>query len=70
MLLQAKLLSPEFGKHLLEVEYLLQKHKLMEADMVIQAEKVRDVSAAALRFANGDGRYLFSKKNFMTSVSE
>uniref|UniRef100_A0A670J6R8 Spectrin beta chain n=1 Tax=Podarcis muralis TaxID=64176 RepID=A0A670J6R8_PODMU len=53
--MKAKLLSPEFGKHLLEVEYLLQKHKLMEADMVIQAEKVRDVSAAALRFANGDG---------------
>ncbi|XP_053110826.1 spectrin beta chain, erythrocytic isoform X2 [Hemicordylus capensis] len=52
---KVKLLSPEIGKHLLEVEDLLQKHKLMEADMAIQAEKVRAVSAAALKFANGDG---------------
>uniref|UniRef100_A0A803TQC9 Spectrin beta chain n=1 Tax=Anolis carolinensis TaxID=28377 RepID=A0A803TQC9_ANOCA len=53
--MKVKLLSPDSGKHLLEVEDLLQKHKLMEADMAIQAEKVRGVSAAALKFANGDG---------------
>ncbi|XP_039393164.1 spectrin beta chain, erythrocytic isoform X1 [Mauremys reevesii] len=53
--MKARLLSPEFGKHLLEAEDLLQKHKLLEADMARQAEKVRAVSAAALAFANGDG---------------
>uniref|UniRef100_A0A8C8SH16 Spectrin beta chain n=1 Tax=Pelusios castaneus TaxID=367368 RepID=A0A8C8SH16_9SAUR len=54
--MKARLSSPEFGKHLLEAEDLLQKHRLMEADMALQAEKVRAVSAAALTFANGDGR--------------
>uniref|UniRef100_A0A8C8SL44 Spectrin beta chain n=1 Tax=Pelusios castaneus TaxID=367368 RepID=A0A8C8SL44_9SAUR len=53
--MKARLSSPEFGKHLLEAEDLLQKHRLMEADMALQAEKVRAVSAAALTFANGDG---------------
>uniref|UniRef100_A0A8C4YC16 Spectrin beta chain n=1 Tax=Gopherus evgoodei TaxID=1825980 RepID=A0A8C4YC16_9SAUR len=53
--MKARLLSPEFGKHLLEAEDLLQKHKLLEADMALQVEKVRAVSAAALAFANGDG---------------
>lgn len=50
-------MSQEFGKHLLEVEDLLQKHKLMEADMAIQAEKIRAVNAAALKFASGDGKW-------------
>ncbi|XP_013917103.1 PREDICTED: spectrin beta chain, erythrocytic isoform X1 [Thamnophis sirtalis] len=53
--MKVKLLSPETGKHLLEAEDLLQKHKLMEADMAIQAEKIHAVNAAALKFANGDG---------------
>ncbi|XP_062972892.1 spectrin beta chain, erythrocytic isoform X2 [Elgaria multicarinata webbii] len=53
--MKAKLKSKEFGKHLLEVDDLLQKHKLMEADMAVQAEKVHAVNAAALKFANGDG---------------
>uniref|UniRef100_A0A8C4YDN2 Spectrin beta chain n=1 Tax=Gopherus evgoodei TaxID=1825980 RepID=A0A8C4YDN2_9SAUR len=44
--MKARLLSPEFGKHLLEAEDLLQKHKLLEADMALQVEKVRAVSAA------------------------
>uniref|UniRef100_A0A8C6XW40 Spectrin beta chain n=1 Tax=Naja naja TaxID=35670 RepID=A0A8C6XW40_NAJNA len=53
--MKVKLSSPETGKHLLEAEDLLQKHKLMEADMAIQAEKIHAVNAAALKFANGDG---------------
>ncbi|XP_078515642.1 spectrin beta chain, erythrocytic [Lissotriton helveticus] len=52
---KGQLLSPDIGKHLLEVEDLLQKHALMEADIAAQAEKVRSVNAAALKFANGDG---------------
>lgn len=52
--LQARLLSPDFGKHLLEVEDLLQKHSLLEKDIALQAERVQNASAAALKFANGD----------------
>ncbi|KAM8807514.1 spectrin beta chain, erythrocytic [Eudromia elegans] len=53
--IKAQLASPEFGKHLLEVEDLLQKHRLLEGDMAVQAEKVGAVSSAALRFADADG---------------
>lgn len=47
-------MSPDFGKHLLEVEDLLQKHTLLENDIALQAERVQNASAAALKFANGD----------------
>ncbi|MGH0114477.1 UNVERIFIED_CONTAM: hypothetical protein FKN15_018796 [Acipenser sinensis] len=50
-----RLLSPDFGKHLLEVEDLLQKHCLVEADIAVQAERVRSANTAALRFTEGDG---------------
>ncbi|KAJ8340937.1 hypothetical protein SKAU_G00332280 [Synaphobranchus kaupii] len=52
--MKARLLSPDFGKHLLEVEDLLQKHALVEADIAMQADRVRSTNAAALKFANGD----------------
>uniref|UniRef100_A0A673I4N0 Spectrin beta chain n=2 Tax=Sinocyclocheilus rhinocerous TaxID=307959 RepID=A0A673I4N0_9TELE len=52
--MKSRLLSPDFGKHLLEVEDLLQKHLLLEADIAVQAERVRSANAAALKFANGD----------------
>ncbi|CAG13137.1 unnamed protein product [Tetraodon nigroviridis] len=52
--MKARLMSPDFGKHLLEVEDLLQKHALLEKDIALQAERVQNASAAALKFANGD----------------
>ncbi|XP_066176789.1 spectrin beta chain, erythrocytic isoform X1 [Sylvia atricapilla] len=52
---KVKLASPESGKHLLEAEELLQTHRLLEADMAVQAEKTRAISAAALRFAEAEG---------------
>ncbi|NXY64827.1 SPTB1 protein, partial [Callaeas wilsoni] len=52
---KVKLASPESGKHLLEAEELLQTHRLLEADMAVQAEKTRTISAAALRFADTEG---------------
>uniref|UniRef100_A0A673CRG9 Spectrin beta chain n=1 Tax=Sphaeramia orbicularis TaxID=375764 RepID=A0A673CRG9_9TELE len=52
--MKARLMSPDFGKHLLEVEDLLQKHTLLENDIALQAERVQNASAAALKFANGD----------------
>lgn len=55
--LQARLLSPDFGKHLLEVEDLLQKHALLENDIALQAERVQGAGAAALQFADGDSKF-------------
>nr|XP_033794883.1 spectrin beta chain, non-erythrocytic 1 isoform X1 [Geotrypetes seraphini]XP_033794884.1 spectrin beta chain, non-erythrocytic 1 isoform X1 [Geotrypetes seraphini] len=50
------LLSQDYGKHLLGVEDLLQKHALVEADIAIQAERVRAVNASAQKFATeGEG---------------
>ncbi|KAK3548732.1 hypothetical protein QTP70_018462, partial [Hemibagrus guttatus] len=53
--MQMKLLSKDFGKHLLEVEDLLQKHALQEADIAVQAERVQTLNAAALKFTTIDG---------------
>ncbi|XP_068608376.1 spectrin beta chain, erythrocytic [Brachionichthys hirsutus] len=52
--MKARLLSPDFGKHLLEVEDLLQKHALLENDIALQADGVQSTGAAALKFADGD----------------
>nr|XP_057911997.1 spectrin beta chain, erythrocytic isoform X2 [Doryrhamphus excisus] len=52
--MKVRLMSPDFGKHLLEVEDLIQKHALVENDIALQAERVQNAGAAALKFANGD----------------
>ncbi|OCT68624.1 spectrin beta chain, erythrocytic [Xenopus laevis] len=49
------LLSGDYGKHLLEVEYLLQKHNLIEADIAAQADKVKSFGQTALKFVGGEG---------------
>ncbi|NXK70890.1 SPTN4 protein, partial [Sylvietta virens] len=49
------LVSKDLGKHLLEVEDLLQKHGLLEADVAAQTERVRALNAAALEFSELDG---------------
>ncbi|XP_033469021.1 spectrin beta chain, non-erythrocytic 1 isoform X1 [Epinephelus lanceolatus] len=46
------LLSQDYGKHLLGVEDLLQKHALVEADIAIQADRVRNVNRNAQKFAD------------------
>ncbi|CAB1312786.1 unnamed protein product, partial [Coregonus sp. 'balchen'] len=45
------LLSQDYGKHLLGVEDLLQKHALVEADIAIQADRVKAVNNNAQKFA-------------------
>uniref|UniRef100_A0A8C7LFV4 Spectrin beta chain n=1 Tax=Oncorhynchus kisutch TaxID=8019 RepID=A0A8C7LFV4_ONCKI len=45
------LLSQDYGKHLLGVEDLLQKHALVEADIAIQANRVKAVNNSAQKFA-------------------
>uniref|UniRef100_A0A671UF71 Spectrin beta chain n=1 Tax=Sparus aurata TaxID=8175 RepID=A0A671UF71_SPAAU len=50
------LLSQDYGKHLLGVEDLLQKHALVEADIAIQADRVKAVSTNANKFSvNNEG---------------
>uniref|UniRef100_A0A665VSJ8 Spectrin beta chain n=1 Tax=Echeneis naucrates TaxID=173247 RepID=A0A665VSJ8_ECHNA len=51
------LLSQDYGKHLLGVEDLLQKHALVEADIGIQADRVRNVNSNAQKFANNSEGY-------------
>uniref|UniRef100_A0A3Q3LRT5 Spectrin beta chain n=1 Tax=Labrus bergylta TaxID=56723 RepID=A0A3Q3LRT5_9LABR len=52
---QVQLLSKDFGKHLLEVDDLLQKHSLQEADIGAQAERVETLNTAALKFTTIEG---------------
>ena len=60
------MLSEDYGKHLLEVEDLLQKHELVEADIAGQAERVESTNNAAETFLTdssnneADGKYMFS----------
>ncbi|NXN93389.1 SPTN4 protein, partial [Rhinopomastus cyanomelas] len=49
------LVSKELGKHLLEVEDLLQKQGLLEADISAQTERVQALNAAALKFSELEG---------------
>ncbi|XP_071335919.1 spectrin beta chain, non-erythrocytic 1 isoform X1 [Trachinotus anak] len=51
------LLSQDYGKHLLGVEDLLQKHALVEADIGIQADRVRNVNSNAQKFARDSEGY-------------
>uniref|UniRef100_A0A672PPN2 Spectrin beta chain, non-erythrocytic 1 n=1 Tax=Sinocyclocheilus grahami TaxID=75366 RepID=A0A672PPN2_SINGR len=51
------LLSQDYGKHLLGVEDLLQKHALVEADIGIQADRVKAVNANAQKLAVDDEGY-------------
>lgn len=58
LLSQVQLLSKDFGKHLLEVDDLLQKHSLQEADIGVQAERVETLNTAALKFTTIEGKHL------------
>lgn len=53
---QVLLVSKDLGKHLLEVEDLLQKHGLLEADISAQTERVQALNAAALKFSELEGK--------------
>nr|KAF6325764.1 spectrin beta, non-erythrocytic 2 [Myotis myotis] len=55
--MKGRLQSQDLGKHLAGVEDLLQLHELVEADIAAQAERVRAVSASALRFCDPGKEY-------------
>ena len=48
------LLSEDYGKHLLGVEDLLQKHSLVEGDIAAQADRVKNVNEQAELFLQLD----------------
>ncbi|XP_043916434.1 spectrin beta chain, non-erythrocytic 1-like isoform X2 [Protopterus annectens] len=55
--MKGRLQSQDYGKHLQGVEALLQTHTLVEADIAVQAERVKAVSAAAAKFAAEEQAY-------------
>ncbi|XP_076971715.1 spectrin beta chain, non-erythrocytic 2 isoform X1 [Tamandua tetradactyla] len=55
--MKGRLQSQDLGKHLAGVEDLLQLHELVEADIGVQAERVRAISASALRFCDPEKEY-------------
>ncbi|CAK6449781.1 unnamed protein product [Pipistrellus nathusii] len=55
--MKGRLQSQDLGQHLAGVEDLLQLHELVEADIAAQAERVRAVSASALRFCDPGKEY-------------
>lgn len=48
--IQARLLSEDYGKHLVGVEDLLQKHSLVEADINVLGERVKAVVQHSQKF--------------------
>ena len=42
--------SEDYGKHLLSVQDLLQKHSLLEADVVTITERVKVINGQASKF--------------------
>uniref|UniRef100_A0A8D2LP30 Spectrin beta chain n=1 Tax=Varanus komodoensis TaxID=61221 RepID=A0A8D2LP30_VARKO len=54
--MQVGLASTDSGKHLLEVEDLLQKHGLREADIAAQSDRIQALSEAALKFSELAGK--------------
>ncbi|KAL2094242.1 hypothetical protein ACEWY4_008961 [Coilia grayii] len=55
--MKGQLQSQDCGKHLHDVEDLLQKHNLVEADISAQAERIRAVQASAQRFTSDTQTY-------------
>lgn len=52
--IKARLQSEDYGKHLMGVEDLLQKHSLLESDIHIVGERVKTVNGQANRFVDAD----------------
>ncbi|XP_064621468.1 spectrin beta chain-like isoform X3 [Lineus longissimus] len=52
--IKVRLLSEDYGKHLMGVEDLLQKHSLLEADINVVGERVKSVNGQANKFVDGE----------------
>ena len=54
MVQQARLLSEDYGKHLMGVEDLMQKHSLLESDITIVGGRVNAINSQAKVFLDSD----------------
>lgn len=63
---QGRLQSEDYGKHLHGVEDLLQTHTLVEADIAVQAERVKSVRTVAQKFMADDEGMCSCKRNLKT----
>ncbi|XP_074662524.1 spectrin beta chain-like isoform X4 [Tubulanus polymorphus] len=52
--IKSRLLSEDYGKHLMGVEDLLQKHSLLEADINVVGDRVKAVNGSAEKYVTGD----------------
>ena len=52
--LQLRLQSEDYGKHLMGVEDLIQKHSLLESDIKVIGERVRTINGQADKFVIAD----------------
>ncbi|WAR19671.1 SPTCB-like protein [Mya arenaria] len=52
--IKSRLMSEDYGKHLMGVDDLLQKHGLLEADIHVLGERVKTVNHQADKFVDGD----------------
>ena len=48
------MLSPDYGKHLMGVDDLLQKHSLLESDIRVIGDRVKAINAQAAKFVDCD----------------
>ncbi|XP_067877956.1 spectrin beta chain, non-erythrocytic 1-like isoform X6 [Heterodontus francisci] len=55
--MKSRLQSQDYGKHLHGVEDLLQTHTLVEADIAVQAERVKTVNSGAQKFITSEEGY-------------
>uniref|UniRef100_F1KPP4 Spectrin beta chain n=1 Tax=Ascaris suum TaxID=6253 RepID=F1KPP4_ASCSU len=53
--IKARLLSEDLGQHLMDVEDLLQKHALLESDINIVGDRVKNVNGQAEKFTSPNG---------------
>ncbi|XP_060584243.1 spectrin beta chain-like isoform X5 [Ruditapes philippinarum] len=52
--IKSRLMSEDYGKHLMGVDDLLQKHSLLESDIHVLGERVKTVNLQANKFVDGD----------------
>lgn len=60
-------MSEDYGKHLMGVEDLLQKHSLLEADVSVVGERVSTVNSQAQRFVDDDFSEIGGKNDYLMS---
>jgi len=51
---QVRLLSEDYGKHLMGVEDLMQKHSLLESDIGVVGTRVKTINGQAQKYVDGD----------------